>query len=448
MIGRITKIRWFVILHSILGIGYLSLSSGVQAADQSTSLQQWIDQSEPGVTLKVPSGTYQGPVTVNKPLKLLADKDVILQGDGDEPLLTIQSDHVSINGLQLVDERDRDPKEATVLVMGSDNVISQVSIRTNGTGIQLREASRNTLDNVNIEGLTSAKGIDGSVMRGNGIDLWESYSNQIVNSYIDNMYDAIYLENSNDNQIRHNEARNSRYGYHLMFTKNNVIEDNVGFHNVTGAMVMGSESIRVQNNNFAKQNENVNSQGILLFDVKQTVAKNNRVEGNRVGLYVESSSDNRILDNELTLNFIGIQMIDSSNNELTGNEFISNVIQAQAEASSDNKVEANYWDDMQGIDLTGAGRSDIAYQINPFYITLTNEVKAFQLFFGSPGMEFLESLFYNPNESWLKDSSPLMQSHIAKGAESGASDPSALWLGAILLLLSVFAIYKWGVIQK
>lgn len=422
--------------------------SGAQAAETNTALQMLIDQAKPGDTITIPSGNYQGPIQVDKPLKLIADSEVFVHGQGDAPVLTIQSDQVTISGLHFVDDRKRDPKEATLFVKGNDHVIEQVTIRTYGTGIQLREANRNLLDGVQVAGLTAARGENGSVMRGNGIDLWESYNNRITNSSINNMYDGIYLENSNDNLVSHNETRNSRYGYHLMFTKNNVIEDNVGFHNVTGAMVMSSESVRVQNNSFAKQSENVNSQGILLFDVKETIVSNNRVDGNRVGFYVEASSQNQMLGNVLNHNFIGIQMIDSSDNELTGNEFVSNVIQAQAEASSNNQVEANYWDDMQGIDRSGSGRSDLAYQINPFYITLTNDVKAFQIFFGSPGMEFLESLFYNPSDSWLKDSSPLMKPPTAQGQIKQVVDYRALWSGLFLLLVSMFCIYNWGVIRK
>jgi nitrous oxidase accessory protein len=448
IISRNRRIRWFIILMFSVVNGLLYGNTVVQAVEPNTELQMLIDQSKPGDTIHIPPGTYQGPVQVNKPLKLIADQDVVVHGQGDAPVLTIQSDQVTITGWHLVDERPRDPKEATLIVNGNDNVIEQVTIRTNGTGIQLREANRNLIDGVQVVGLTAARGESGSIMRGNGIDLWESYNNRITNSLIDNMYDGIYLENSSDNLIRHNEARNSRYGYHLMFTKNNVIEDNVGVHNVTGAMVMGSEGVRLQNNAFAKQSENVNSQGILLFDVKQTIANNNRVEGNRVGLYVEASSQNQILDNVLHHNFIGIQMIDSSSNELTGNEFVSNVIQAQAEASSNNKVEFNYWDDMQGIDLSGSGRSDLAYQINPFYISLTNDVKAFQIFFGSPGMEFLESLFYNPTDSWLKDSSPLMAPPTAQGQWKRTVDYRASWLGLFLLAVSLICIYRWGVAKQ
>jgi len=428
--------------------GIFSVFQVTLAADQSVNLQSLVDQAKPGDTITVPAGAYQGPLQINKPLKLIADQEVLIHGNGDAPILTIQADHVLIAGIHFVDERARDPKEGTVLVKGKDNVLKEVTIRTNGTGVQLREANRNLLDGVQVQGLTDARGETGSVMRGNGIDLWESYSNQIINSSVDNMYDGIYLENSSDNLIRSNVAKNSRYGYHLMFTKNNTIEENVGFHNVTGAMVMGSEQVKVQHNQFAKQNENVNSQGILLFDVKKTAIQANEVEGNRIGIYIESSSDNQILNNVLTRNFIGIQMIDAYSNELEGNEFVSNVIQAQAESSSDNRVQANYWDDMQGIDRTGSGRSDLAYQMNPFYITLTNDVKAFQIFFGSPGMEFLESLFNNPTDSWLKDRSPLMKPPALQGQVDQGVGYSALWFGLVLLVVSLLCIYNWGIVRK
>lgn len=436
-----------VIILTFAAIG-MAIATPAHAADPPADLQSLIDDAASGEVVTIPAGTYQGPLAIKKPLTLITDGEVTINGAGTDPVITVEADHVSIEGLQIVDERERKPRDPTVLMTGSDHVLRDISIRTNGTGVLLQEANCNLIDRVVVEGLTSAQGITGTTMRGNGVDLRKSHDNEIVSSKVINMFDAFYVEESNGNLVHQNEAQDSRYGYHLMFTENNVLSDNTGNHNVTGAMVMGSKGSIIRNNAFSKQSENVNSQGILLFDETQAIVENNRVEGNRVGIYIESSSDNRFSGNELIRNFIGIQMIESSNNELSHNDFLANVIQAQATDSADNQMSENFWDDLQGVDLTGTGRSDLSYQINPFYITLTGELPQFQMFFGSPGMNFLESLFHHPNDSWLQDRSPLMQPHgytFETGQDQGRN---VIWLGGVLLFISILVIIKMGVIKK
>lgn len=444
---RVKRVIRMIIILAFAAMG-MTAAIPAHAADPPADLQMLIDHAALGDVVTIPAGTYQGPLIVKKPLSLIADGKVTINGAGTDPVITVEADHVSIKGLQIVDERERKPRDPTVLLTGSDHVLRDISIRTNGTGVLLQDASRNRIEGVVIEGLTPAQGITGTTMRGNGVDLRKSHDNEIVSSKVINMFDAFYVEESHRNLVHQNEAQDSRYGYHLMFTENNVLSDNIGNHNVTGAMVMGSKGSIIRNNAFSKQSENVNSQGILLFDETQAVVENNRIEGNRVGIYVESSSDNSFSSNELIRNFIGIQMIKSSNNELYRNDFLANVIQAQATDSADNQMSENFWDDLQGVDLAGTGRSDLSYQINPFYITLTGELPQFQVFFGSPGMTFLESLFHHPNDSWLQDRSPLMQPYGYTLETGQGQDRHVLWLGTVLLIVSVFVIFKMGVIRK
>ena len=108
-----------------------------------------------------------------------------------------------------------------------------------------------------------------------------------------------------------------------------------------------------------KQSENVNSQGILLFDAHATTVRHNLVEGNRVGLYIEEeSTGNRLESNGVSDNFIGIQLIGASNNTITGNRFSGNVADAQAQNSTDNEIMGNFWDSFRRW-ICGYGEADI-----------------------------------------------------------------------------------------
>ncbi|WP_400161965.1 nitrous oxide reductase family maturation protein NosD [Brevibacillus sp. TJ4] len=433
-----------------------------QAEEEIFSLQARIDQAAPGDVLTIPEGEYEGPIQVNKPIVLQASGTVVITTQNDDPVLTIDSDQVTIKGVQLLDNRINNP-QATLVIRGNANRIEQVEIDTMGTGIQLRNASGNMLREIRITGhvldpneaaadighdhaahqqLTQPVQQPGVKPRkGNGIDLLASHQNEIVANQVINMYDGIYLESSQENTIALNIVEKSRYGYHLMATSGTVLRDNTGSGNVTGAMLMDTSTATVTGNQFLKQRDNPNSQGVLLFTVTDSVLENNIIEGNRVGLYIEDSTGNTIADNELSLNFIGMQTVDSSGNEVVGNQFVSNVIQAQAQDSERNQFDGNYWDNLQALDVDGDGRSDLPFEMNPFFLALTDAVPPYQLFFQAPGFAFLESLF-SAGSVTIRDTAPLMAPPLDDALpQAEASSLPAGLLGACLLLFSMTFMY-------
>lgn len=452
----------------LFGWGALHPLSG-QASETPASLQALIDQASPGAVLTIPAGEYTGPVRVNKPLVLQGSGDVVITTASEDPVLSVTSDDVTIRGVRLLDSRINNP-QATLVIRGSGNLIEQVEIDTMGTGIQLRDASRNTLREIRVTGhvldpdeaaadighdhashqqLTQPNQQPGVEPRkGNGIELLQSHQNRIIANQIINMHDGIYLESSQENTISQNVVEKSRYGYHLMATSGTILTENTGSGNVTGAMLMDTSGATVTSNLFRKQKDNPNSQGILLFSVTDSLLAENRIEGNRVGLYLEKSAGNEIRDNELTLNFIGMQAVQSADNLLVSNQFVSNVIQAQAQDSEGNSFDGNYWDNLQALDVNGDGRSDLPFEMNPFFLALTDAVPPYQLFFQSPGFVFLESLFSSGAVN-IRDEAPLM-APVATGEPIHPAEASVMRtgiLGAALLLFSLTFIYL-GVRRK
>mgnify|MGYP002377010239 CR=1 FL=1 len=438
------------------------------AEEAPAPLQPLIDRTGPGEVLTIPPGEYAGPVRIAKPLVLQAEGEVVINAVNEEPVLTIESDNVTIRGIRLLDNRINNPL-ATLVISGNGNRIEQVQIDTMGSGIQLRNANRNLLQEIRVTGhvldpdeAASQIGHDHAAhqqltqpaqkpgvepKKGNGIDLLHSHENRIISSRIINVHDGIYLESSQQNEIVQNTVEKSRYGYHLMGTSGTVLADNTGSGNVTGAMLMDSSRALVQNNTFLKQRENPNSQGILLFSVTDSTLSRNLVEGNRVGLYLEQSTGNEITQNELSLNFIGMQTVQSADNQFRDNRFISNVVQAQAQDSENDRFDGNYWDDLQGLDVDGDGRSDLAYEMNPFFLALTDAVPPYQLFFQAPGFSLLENLFASGSVK-VRDEAPLMVPPLADDGQKGTDPPAkAGMLGAGLLLFSLTFMYL-GVRKK
>lgn len=430
----------------LIGLSLGLMMTGGARAQGEVELQAIIDRTAPGATVTLPPGTYAGPVTIRQPLTLTVERagETVLVNTSQRSAVTIEAERVTVSGLAIVDET---VKEApTVLVTGDRAALEDLHIRTGSHGIVAREANEGTVTRVAVEwvvpGIRQAE-------KGNGIDLYEAHRWRLTDSTIRDVHDGIYLENSDDTLVQDNVIERSRYGVHGMYTKRAVIRGNIGTLNVTGAMVMASRQATVAGNSFAKQSENVNSQGILLYDVQESVVEDNAIEGNRVGLYVEQSAGNVLRGNRVFYNFIGIQLLEASGNTITNNSFVGNVVSAQARGSEDNDMSGNLWDSFQGIDADGDGYSDISYAINPFFQGLAQRRSAFQLFFQSPGMVFLEGLYQTGRDRWANDAAPLMvlPDAAVQTDEAPRSGAGAGLVGCVLLAgvgLTIFRTRRRG----
>lgn len=455
--GQAAALLLFVCLLLASGAaasGAVAAAETAATADKSHHLQQLADRTAAGETLLLPPGSYDGPLVLDREITVKAAQPgtVTIRSTGSEAAVTIAADGVTLIGLAI--DQLAAEKTAAVIVQGNRFLLEQLTVRSMAFGIVLRNASDGIVRDNRIEwqgagaaieaeadqelpltgdSMSEARGALGSG-KSNGIDLYHSHRNELSGNRIVNVYDGIYMENADDNKVIGNRIEQSRYGIHCMYTKRSLIKDNEGDRNVTGAMLMTSTEITLLNNRFEKQSENVNSQGILLFDVQHSTFAGNRVEGNRVGLYIELSSNNRVIDNDVIANFIGIQLLDASDNEMTGNLFQNNTSDAQSRGSGSNRIYRNYWESFRGVDADGDGASDIRYAIHPLFQGLVKKRPAFQLFFHSPGMLFLESLYQSDSSNWTTDTAPLMAPPgraIAAAAAGNTSAPG--WLGLLLL---------------
>ncbi|SDC92760.1 nitrous oxidase accessory protein [Paenibacillus sp. UNCCL117] len=440
---------------------WLAAGAGVHAAASAVlraDLQRQIDATPENGTLVLQEGVYAGGAIIGKRIRLEAQGQVRIVGDGTSPALHIQADRVHVRGVELVQGGESE-EAAAVLVTGSGALLEELDIRTQAFGIVMRDNERSEIRRTQIRWL--GDGEDGMAAgpgelpdKRNGIDLFNSHDNRIHDNDVSSMNDGIYLESSHRNLVENNRIEHSRYGIHCMYTDGTVVRGNRGAFNITGAMVMGVKDAEVTGNTFTKQSESVNSQGLLFFDVETSRIAGNKVEGNRVGLYVEQSNRNEFSGNDVLRNFVGVQFLESEGNRLTGNRFIGNVIESQADDSANNAFSGNYWEAFNGLDTNGDGSSELAYAMNPFFQRLTSAAPAYQLFFQSPGMLFLESMFTEGREGWSVDDAPLMQPALAGTAlqegdrSGGPARNGTLALGVLLLAASAGTTYYLGVRRK
>jgi nitrous oxidase accessory protein len=414
------------------------------ASVTAEQIQTMIAEASPNETIIIPEGVYTGSLIINKSIALKANGRVSLVNDTLDAAIHITADHVSVQGIKIIDTTLKDTP--TVLIEADQVKLEQLQIQTASHGVKLQGASHNEIRALTIVWDTAGSEEVKLSNRRNGIDLYDSHENRLIGNTISDMHDGIYIENSHRNVVDDNQVDRMRYGIHCMYTNGTEIRNNSGSLNITGAMVMAVKYVELTNNTFFKQSENVHSQGILLFDAHSSRFYDNTVEGNRVGFYIEQSSDNIFMRNQVEQNFIGIQFIEASANRFSDNRFSGNVIDAESRASSDNQIDGNFWDSFSGIDPDGDGRSDISNAINPFFQTIVKSRPAFQLFFQSPGMVFLESLFQGDREAWLADHTPLMNlpaHQISEGIDHSAKQAGGI--GFILIAIALTTILFLGV---
>ena len=440
-------IRYLLLIHALLWIAVLPFASPLTASAAGSSdlaLQQRIDQAEEGVVLEIPEGEYEGPIQITKRLHLAASPEaqVVLRNQSDQPAVTIAADDAKLTGIQIIDIAAK--VAPTIMVTGNRAVLEDLHIITGTDGIRLAEAQQGRILN-NIVEWGAGETVPFS-RRGNGIDLYQSPSVIISGNTVRGMFDAIYVEFSDDALVEDNLVESSRYGIHTMYSKRPVLRGNRGSMNVTGAMVMEAAGAEVRANTFTKQHENVNAQGILLYDVHESIIAENRIEGNRVGFYVESSTGNRIESNAVIDNFIGIQLLEASGNTITENIFAGNVTDALAKDSAQNDLSGNFWDSFSGIDADGDGRSDIPYKINPFFQGLIERRPVFQLFFQAPGITFLETLYAADQAGWAADEAPLMAP--PDRWQPSDDEPAGFIVGAGSLMMIILSLAIIGVNRR
>lgn len=395
------------------------------------NVQQLIDAANPKDTIQLPAGAYVENITIDKPLTLIGERNVVIKNDTTHPILTIKADGVTVENIHLQYDTD-DTQSPAILVQGAKNELTKLTIETNSYGIRLDEANENVLSQIKIEGKRELP----INQRKAGIDLWISHNNEVYRNEIKDVEDGIYVESSNHNQIYDNLVTHSRYGYHLMFTKDTVLEQNESYENISGMMVMGTKNTTVKKNSIKYNQKNVQSLGLLLFDEKNTTVRNNEIAHNRIGILIEASRDNVLDSNNVHNNYVGVQLKQAEKNKVTNNVFTANVVQGQAENSTNNETNRNYWGDHVGLDLTGNMMSDLPKTIDPFYLHLTNEYPPYRLLFHSPGMVFLEQLLHTPVEERLTDFSPLMENPLVETSTKTEDEQKVLLFSSMFLLIS------------
>ncbi|WP_147535090.1 right-handed parallel beta-helix repeat-containing protein [Bacillus marasmi] len=412
----------------------LYIAFGFTSVAAEENLQDLINHSQDGDTVELPSGTYTGPIVINKAITVTGQNKVTIKSDGESPAIIIKNKGATVQNLSVENKNS----DYAIFISGREHTLQNVTVKTALIGVRLNEASNIKVRNVKVEGYAGASEV------GNGIDLYRSINNEIADNTVQDIRDGIYVEYSNANQIHGNTITRSRYGLHFMYTEDNVVRNNTFINNHTGSMIMVSYNELYENNKLLENRQNVNSQGLYLYDVHDSKFQNNLIKDNRIGIMIDNCFTNLITKNDVQGNALGIIFKQSTDNDITNNDFKINAttILTYGDGSNQNNLAKNYWDNQQGLDVNGDDLSDLKVVADPYFMEITDKNSAFGLLFQSPGMMLMEKLFKSDEATLIKDLSPTMEPNIEQASSSGLN--MGIMYISILFILASIILFSLG----
>ncbi|WP_214747287.1 NosD domain-containing protein [Exiguobacterium sp. s189] len=314
-------------------------------------------------------------------------------------------------------ESDRVP---AVQVSGLGHQLIDVSIESSGTGLLIENGYGVRVIRTSIQGNGQA----------DGIVLLNSEASELRGVVAKEVRDGIYIENGSQHTIVRPVVSHSRYGIHLMFPTDVMISVPELHHNLTGAMIMGTNRVTFQNGNVHDQVGGT-ATGLMLYEAIDTTIEKTSIYGNHIGLYAEQSTGTTLEQNAINGNDIGFQLKQARGMMILQNNLLGNREPVTMVESSENIVQGNVWGDMT-LDLNGDGYSEVPFRTDPYLFLLTDSYEAFELLYGSPGLLLLKSILRSPEDVSLTDVSP--QTYSAMWKWNGS-----VWnVGSILLLIIIW----------
>lgn len=205
--------------------------------------QALIDATPTGGTLRPKPGIYAGPALISRQIIVDGGGKVTVDGGGTGSVLIINANGAVVRGLRLTNSGgSHDRVDTGIALTGNGNTIEDNVIDDALFGISLKQANRNILRRNRIRSKPAEL-----AMRGEAIRLWYSMDNLVEGNDIDRARD-VTLMNSPRNRVIGNLIRNSRYGIHLIFSPDSVIERNSLDRNATGVIVLNSDRVKIRRN--------------------------------------------------------------------------------------------------------------------------------------------------------------------------------------------------------
>ncbi len=421
MYNLFLKIVLFVDLILLISFQLKSYGKEITVGEGLTysSIMKALQHSTEGDTIAVKGGVYKENIVIKIGIQLIGVNQPVIDGDYQGDVVRIEANKVTFKGFTVRKSgTDLLKDESGIKVVNSQGVIIEDNkLEDVLIGIYLYSSPGNTIRN---NSSTGRADYTTQETNGNGVHLWKSPNNTMEENQFIKHRDGIYVEFSPGNIIRGNVCReNVRYGLHYMYSDQNTFEGNIFERNGTGSALMYSKNIILRKNTF-KSNLGLNGFGILLKSLSDSIAEENLIADNTVGVFMDESNRNIFTRNIFLRNGWAIDLFSSStDNVLYANNFSDNSYQVMTDTDRSinsffKDSKGNYWSDYKGYngyDLNGDGIGDIPYKPVKLLSYLVKRFPDLTVFIDSPGfqaLEFAERVLPVLNPVELEDQYPLM----------------------------------------
>lgn len=358
-------------------------------------LQARIDAAQPGSTIEVGPGTYDGDVFIDRPVHLLGKGRPLLRGSGVGSVVMIRADGVTVEGFD-IDGRgggDLGRDASGIHVAAHDVSVRDCRITNALFGVYFFEAHGSAVEQCQILGIPGKDPGE----KGSGIHLFNTERFRIISNQVVDARDAIYLQNSSKGIIRGNRARDMRYGLHYMFSDDNLFEDNVFENGAAGSAIMYSERIVFRRNQFIR-NRGFASVGLLLQQCDDVLAESNLIADNARGIFLEGTQRVTFRGNVVAKSDAAIVAFDSTRaTRFEGNSFVGNMTPLVLVGKRlDATFAGNYWSGHAEPDLDGDGRTERPYRLTSVFDHMRGNLTAADLYvdgFAGTALSLAETAF-------------------------------------------------------
>ena len=371
----------------------VTVVAAVHEVPAGGSIAAVLERAVPGDTIRLAEGTYRENIVVDVPVTLTSDGGAIIRGGYQGNVVHVTAAGTVLEGLHIAEASPRLTKDmACVLVEADDVTIRNCTVTESLHGIYVKAGNGINIVGNRVEGRLDLIEAD----RGNGIHLWNSSHNRIIDNEILNVRDGIYFSFADSTEIERNHIHNARYGLHYMYSNDNSFFDNLFENNVAGAALMYSEDIVFARNTFARC-RGFRAYGLLLQSMSRVTAQANLILDNSRGIFMNNTDDSLIELNDVVDNDLAIQLNGGCDgNRFVRNNFINNLSDLLLDVSDLETKWAdvnggNYWSSHHGYDLDGDGAGDLPFPIQNVFQILETKVPEVRFYLLSPAAEVLKA---------------------------------------------------------